>query len=102
MEKRVMDTTTYNVIAMENALAELSENCRAADINRIRRDAELSEAFRKKHDGSGGMTVSEFQFIRFLFLRDMWTAITALYDIAWRRGYRSGQNAAKKRYKAAG
>ena len=102
---KAMNTTTNHTNhetepdqAMENALAALARSYGDTHINRLKREIELSDEFRKKHDG--GARVSELQLMQLLIdSGDTWGAFTTFYNRAYRRGYRAGEKTTKERLK---
>lgn len=99
---KAMNTTTNRETepaqALENALAALARSYGDTHINRLKREIELSDEFRKKHDG--GARVSELQLMHLLIdSGDTWGAFTTFYNLAYRRGYRAGEKTTKERLK---
>lgn len=100
-EKIKMNTkqTTINT-SISKALEKVAARYGEPYAHRLKKEIDGAEDFRPAHDPRGGMSVAEFQMVDDIIDDgDPWAAITTLYDLAWKRGYKRGERVTKERYK---
>lgn len=57
---------------------------------------DLAKTLTKKKDKTGGLSLSELNYMRASAYSDVWKAMFNIYNIAFRRGYNAGKEDGKK------
>ncbi len=85
-------------IAIEDLQRAVEQYQQDEQNSRFIRSIQKARDFTARKDTSGGLLLTQFEYLRALTYMDVWDGLTTMYDIAYRRGY----NRAKKDSRHAG